>query len=276
MIARILDLPDEVKSNYGLSSLYTVLCASAPCPLHLKKGINELVVRQGGRKVYSEYCAATESFLANCLLPRDYDEKPERLASYGKNHRANDVIIYDFEEERICPTGEVGTILEYGLGSIAFRYVGAGDQETMACFKVVDGREYFDQGLLGYVDEDDFIYLAGRKKEMIISGGVNVYPNEIENVISRHPKVDDVAVIPVPDTDLGEVAGAVVLLKEGETAEEQEIKEFCKREGLYGLKIPRVVDYVKEGDIHRGPEGKLLKRYILPKYWEDKGYERRG
>ena len=107
---------------------------------------------------------------------------------------------------------------------------------------------------------------------MIITGGVNVFPNEIEHVIKRHPKVFDVAVIRAPDPDLGEIPAAVIQLKEGETLEADEVLKFCKDEGLYGFKIPKIVDFQKE--LPRQLSGKIIKRTIEEPYWE--GVESHG
>jgi long-chain acyl-CoA synthetase len=124
------------------------------------------------------------------------------------------------------------------------------------------------------MDEDDFLYLTGRAKEMIISGGVNILPNELEEIIVKHPKVLDVGVIRAPDKDLGEVPAAVVQLKEGESSTEEEIIEYCKKEGLYGYKVPRIIEFVEE--LPRHIDGKLIKRDLERKYWEEKGIKRRG
>ena len=124
------------------------------------------------------------------------------------------------------------------------------------------------------MDEDGFSYLTGRKKDLIIPGGVNIYTDEVEAVILKNPKVADVAVIAIPDKDLGEAVGAVVQLEDGEKATEEEVIEGCKKGGLYGYKIPKKVDFWKE--LPRNPEGKMVKREIEKKYWEDKGIKRRG
>ena len=121
------------------------------------------------------------------------------------------------------------------------------------------------------MDEDGFLYLTSRIKEMIISGGVNLFPNEIETVIKRHPAVLDVAVVRAPDKDLGEVPAAVIELKEHQQATRKEIIEHCKTEGLYGFKLPKIVDF---GELPRNLAGKLPKKQLEEKYW--KGVARHG
>jgi long-chain acyl-CoA synthetase len=107
---------------------------------------------------------------------------------------------------------------------------------------------------------------------MIISGGVNIFPNEIEEVIKRHPKVLDVAVVRAPDKDLGEVPAAVIQLKEGEQVTSAEIMEHCKQAGLYGFKLPKIVDFVEQ--LPRNLAGKLPKKQLEEEYWQ--GLERHG
>ena len=117
------------------------------------------------------------------------------------------------------------------------------------------------------MDEDGFYYLVDRKFDMIISGGENIYPAEIEAVLFRHPKMVECAVIGVPDDDWGESVKAVVLQKEGETADEQEIIDYC-RESLAGYKIPRSVEFTDE--LPKTDTGKILKKIIKAPYWKDR------
>jgi long-chain acyl-CoA synthetase len=122
------------------------------------------------------------------------------------------------------------------------------------------------------MDEDGFLYLTGREKEMIITGGVNIFPNEIETAIKRHAKVLDVAVIRYPDKVLGEVPAAIVQPKDGAILESGEIVEFCREQKLMGYKIPKFVEIVPA--LPRHIDGKMRKKEIEDKYWE--GIERRG
>ena len=140
-------------------------------------------------------------------------------------------------------------------------------KKTEEAFLDVEGKTWYDDGLIGYVDADDFLYLTSRAKEMIISGGVNVFPNEIEEVIKKHPAVFDAAVVRAPDPGLGEVAADFIQLQAGQKAPSlEEIVKFCKDQGLYGFKLPRQVYFEKE--LPRQLSGKLIKRDLEEKLWQ--------
>ncbi len=157
------------------------------------------------------------------------------------------------------------------LTTISLKY--AGSQEKLdAAFETIDGKKWFDDGLQGYMDEDGFLYLTGRIKEMIISGGVNIFPLEIEATIMRNPKVLDVGVVRYPDRELGEVPAAVIQLRSGEQSNSDDILRFCREEGLAGMKVPKVVEFVNE--LPRHIDGKMIKRELEDKYWQ--GIEKRG
>ncbi len=271
ILQRVLALPEETKSRYDLSSMRSILCAAAPCPPEVKQATNELFMRQGAPgPVFGEYYGSAETAIITVLLPGDYQEKPKRIGSVGKA-RCGDLRIYMEEEGRWAEPGEVGKVMGRTASTLALRYPGSEDR-LHESIRIIDGEEWYDDGLLGYLDEDGFLYLTGRVKEMIISGGVNIYPLEIEEVILRHPAVFDVAVVRLPHPDLGEVPIACVQLHEGMEATEEEILEFCKKEGLYGYKVPAKVDFFEE--LPRHIDGKIIKRELEDKYWQ--GMERRG
>jgi long-chain acyl-CoA synthetase len=150
--------------------------------------------------------------------------------------------------------------------TVSLRYPGS-EHRLHESIRIIDGSEWFDDGLLGYLDEDGFLYLTGREKEMIISGGVNIYPLEIEQVILRHPAVFDVAVVRLPHPDLGEVPIACVQRHGGAKATEEEIISFCKEENLYGYKLPAKVEFFSE--LPRHIDGKIIKRELEERYWEE-------
>ena len=265
MLERILALPEDVKSKYNLSSMRTMICAAAPCPPKVKREINELFRRQGAPDdVFHEYYGASETGLISILASEDYQENPKRYDSVGKL-RAAECRIYDDEAGAWAPAGKEGRVLLRSPMALALDYVGLSEEKMKESFLEVDGKLWYDDGLVGYVDEDDFLYLTSRTKEMIISGGVNLFPNEIEYVIKQHPAVLDVAVVRAPDKDLGEVPAAVIQLKEGEQVTREEIIEHCKKEGLYGFKLPKIVDF---GELPRNLAGKLPKKQLEEKYWE--------
>ena len=136
-------------------------------------------------------------------------------------------------------------------------------EKTKGSFVDIEGEMFFNEGEVAYLDDEGFCYVVDRKKDMIISGGVNIYPAEIEEVLHSHASVSDVAVIGVPDDEYGESVKAVIVLKEGKSATEEEIIQYCN-ERLAGYKRPRSVDFASE--IPRDPDGKLFKSLLREKY----------
>lgn len=271
ILQRVLALPEEVKGQYDLASMRSLICAAAPCPPEVKREINELFLRQGAPgPVFNEYYGSAETAVVTILLPGDYRENPRRIESVGKA-RGGDLRIWLQEEGRWAAPGEVGRVMCRTAPTLSLRYPGS-EERLHESLRLIEGEEWYDDGLLGYLDEDGFLYLTGREKEMIICGGVNVYPLEIEEVILRHPAVFDVAVVRLPHPDLGEVPIACVQLHEGREATEEEILSFCKGEGLYGYKVPARVEFFSE--LPRHIDGKIIKRELEERYWKD--VERRG
>lgn len=271
MLEKILSLPEEVKNSFNLSSMHTLICAAAPATPELKMATNEYFRSRGCRKnVFTEFYGSSETGAASVLLPADYEEKPKRYESVGKIRCALTGVL-DKETNTWCPPGKEGSIMTRSLTTLNLNYVGSTEQVSKA-FSMVDGVAWFDDGLRGRMDEDGFLYLTGREKEMIITGGVNIFPNEIETAIKRNVKVLDVAVIRYPDKVLGEVPAAIVQPKEGQYISTEEIIEFCRNERLIGFKIPKFVEIVTS--LPRHIDGKMRKKEIEDKYWE--GIERRG
>lgn len=265
MLERVLALPAEVLSKYNLSSMNSLICAAAPCPPKVKREINALFRRQGNRKdVFMEYYGASETGLVSVLVPQDYQQDDNRYNSVGKT-RAAQCRIYDAEQEAWAENGKEGKVLIRSPMSLGLQYKGD-KAKTEEAFKIIEGVTWYDDGLIGYMDKDDFLYLTSRAKEMIICGGVNLFPNEIENVIKSHPSVFDVAVIRAPDEDLGEIPAAIIQLMPGEELSEEAVLKFCKEAGLYGFKIPKIIEFTKE--LPRQLSGKLIKRQLEEKYWE--------
>ena len=265
MLERILKLPEDVLGKYNLSTMRSIICAAAPCPPHVKQEINALFKRQGAPKdVFHEYYAASETGLVTILEPEDYKNNPERYKSVGKV-RGCDCRIWDADAEQWAAPGKEGKVIMRTPTVYGLEYAGVSEEEMRKNFLEIEGQLWYDDGLIGYLDADDYLYLTSRVKEMIICGGVNLFPNEIENIIKQYSKVADVAVVRGPDKDLGEVPFAVVQLKEGETSTEEEIIEHCKLLGLYGFKLPRLVEF---GDLPRNLAGKLPKKDLEARYWE--------
>jgi long-chain acyl-CoA synthetase len=271
ILQRILALPDEIKERYDLSAMRAIICAAAPCPPQVKKDINELFMRQGAPgPVFGEYYGSAETAIVTVLLPKDYTENPDRINSVGKG-RCGDLKIYMEDESRWGKAGEVGNIMCRTASTLSLRYPGS-EERLHESIRIIDGEEWYDDGLLGYLDEGGFLYLTGRVKEMIICAGVNVYPMEIEDVVMRHEAVFDVAVVRLPHPDLGEVPIACVQLHEGSEITEEELLAFCKEEGLHGYKLPAKVELLEQ--LPRHIDGKILKRELEARYWE--GIDHKG
>jgi long-chain acyl-CoA synthetase len=250
MFFRILALPDELRRRYDLSSVRKILHAAAPCPIAVKQRIME-VFPPG---TVWEFYGASEGG-GTRIGP---DEWLRRPGSVGKPWPGLAVKVLG-DDGRECAPREIGTIYLSLAPGASFSYSGA-DEKTRAAFH----GDFFTVGDMGYLDEDGYLYIADRKIDMIISGGANVYPAEVEQALYRHPKVLDVAVIGVPDDEMGESVKAIVELRPRERATTQELIDFCRRD-LAHYKCPKTVDFVAE--LPREPQGKVLKRELRERYW---------
>jgi long-chain acyl-CoA synthetase len=255
MFSRLLKLPVEVRTKYDLSSLECVIHAAAPCPVPVKEQIIEWF-----GPVVVEYYGATE---ANGFT---YCTSEEWLAHKGTVGKAilGELVILD-DDNHPVPTGQPGTV--WFKGATSFEYYNAPEKTKENRI----GDDTSTVGDVGYVDDDGFLYLTDRKTYMIISGGVNIYPQETENLLITHPKVMDAAVLGVPNEDLGEEVKAVVQPIDGVAGGpelERELIAFC-RENLAHYKCPRTIDF--EAELPRLPTGKLYKRLLRDRYWEGHG-----
>jgi long-chain acyl-CoA synthetase len=255
MFSRMLKLPEEIRARADVSSLEIAIHAAAPCPVQVK----EAMIDWWGPIIY-EYYGATEGLgFTGCTTE-------EWLAHKGTVGRVllGELHILD-EEGNPPPKGEPGEV--WFKTASAFEYFNDPDKTAEATS--ADG-SMTTVGDVGYVDDDGYLYLTDRATFMIISGGVNVYPQECENLLITHPKVADAAVFGVPNVDLGEEVKAVVqAMPEIETgaALEAELIAFC-HEHLARQKCPRSVDF--EEQLPRLPTGKLYKRHLRDRYWGDK------
>ena len=238
---RILDLPEDVRSGYDLSSLKIVVHAAAPCPVPLKRAFMDFI---GSERVW-EYFGASEGG-GTVISPQEWLEHP---GSVGKPFPGNEFEILD-DDGNPLPVGEVGTIYTRPAAS-SFEY--HNDPEKTASSH---RGEWFTVGDAGYLDDDGYLYLADRKSDMVISGGVNIYPREIEDTLHQHPDVVDCTVLGVPDDQWGEILYAVVQARSDSTLDADDVIAFC-REKLADYKRPRVVEFVDE--LPRDPNGKVRK-----------------
>ncbi len=247
---RLLQLPADVRERYDTSSLRQVLHAGAPCPVDVKHRMLEW----WGPVIY-EYYGASEGG-GTLVKPREWLERP---GTVGRAWEGAEVVIYDDDGKRLDP-GEVGNV--YMKLSADFEY-GGDSAKTRA--NRIEG--FFTVGDMGYLDKDGYLFLSDRKIDMIISGGVNIYPAEIEGVLLRHSAVGDVAVFGIPDADWGEQVKAVVERVPGHQTGDalaDELLEHCRAQ-LAKYKCPRSIDFVDA--LPRDPNGKLYKRKLRDPYW---------
>jgi acyl-CoA synthetase (AMP-forming)/AMP-acid ligase II len=246
---RMLKLPEAVRSRYDLSSVKLALHAAAPCPAEVK----EQMLDWWG-PVIEEYYGASEGGFT-CASAQEWRERP---GTVGQSRLGPIHILDDSGTE--LPIGEIGTIFFEGSTSFSFH------KEPGKTREHVDPRGWSAPGDLGYIDADGYLFLADRKSNMIISGGVNIYPQEAENVLALHPDVSDVAVIGIPHPDFGEEVKGVVV-PAGPLADAADLEArliaYC-RERLAHFKCPRSIDFVD--DLPRLPTGKLRKRELIERY----------
>ena len=231
----IAELEHENFSQYDLSSLRTGIMAGAPCPAPLMKRVIEEMHCQEILIGYGE----TEASPLTHLTTRD-DSFERRINSVGHNLPHQEVKIINTETGATVPLGEIGEICFRGYHIMRGYY---GQPEKTA--ETVDESGWLFSGDLGTMDENGYVQITGRRKEMIIRGGENIYPREIEDYIFTHPKVAEVAVFGVPDDFYGEQVAAWIELHSGESASEEEIREFCKEE-IAHFKIPKYIQFVDE------------------------------
>ncbi len=258
MFIRMLKLPEDVRTKYDVSSLECVIHAAAPCPVPVKQQMIEWF-----GPVIREYYAGSEG---NGFV---YCDSQSWLAHPGTvGSPINCVVHIVGEDGNDVPQGESGTV--YFEGGAEFEY--HNDPEKTKSSRHPKG--WSTLGDVGYLDADGFLYLTDRKAYMIISGGVNIYPQEAENVLVTHPKVVDVAVFGVPNDDFGEEVKAVVQPVEmpaddaAAAALASELIQFCRTE-LADVKCPRSIDF--RAELPRHPTGKLYKRLLKDEYWEAAG-----
>jgi acyl-CoA synthetase (AMP-forming)/AMP-acid ligase II len=254
MFIRLLRLPAEVRARYDLSSLEVIVHGAAPCPVPVKRAMIEWL-----GPIIVEYYGATEANGFTWCDSRDWLEHP------GTVGRAlvGSVEIRD-DDRQLCPVGVDGTVWFRG----ATNFVYFDDPAKTSDTRFTDGGDVLSTvGDVGHLDAAGYLYLTDRKSYMIISGGVNIYPQETENLLAAHPAVADVAVIGVPNADLGEEVKAVVQAADPAAATPElaaDLIAYC-REQLAHYKCPRSIDFVAE--LPRLPTGKLYKRLLRDRYW---------
>lgn len=254
MFTRLLKLPEAVRRRYDISSLRHVTHGAAPCPRHVK----EAIIAWWGPIIYEQY-GSLEIGLVTGATSEEWLAHP---GTVGRPLPGVELRILDDDGAEV-PIGETGEVYSRIADQPDFVYEGRPEAKA----EVV--REGFvTAGDVGYVDADGFLYLCDRKKDMVISGGVNIYPAEIEECLLTLPGVRDVAVFGIPDDEYGESLAAAVEL-DGVTSVSAEDVRAHVRSNLAGFKTPRVVEFLAE--IPRLDSGKILKRKLREAYWADAG-----
>ncbi|OMB96914.1 acyl-CoA synthetase [Mycobacterium colombiense] len=252
MFVRMLKLPAAIRERYDVSSLRCVIHAAAPCPVDVKHRMMEWF-----GPIIHEYYGGTEGFAGTTIGPQDWLAHP---GSVGIPTAPVHVLGEDGHE---LPIGESGEL--YFEGGPDFEYF----KDPAKTASVYNDRGWRSLGDMGYVDRDGFLYLTDRSTFMIVSGGVNIYPQEAENLLVMHPKLVDAAVFGVPNDEFGEEVKAVVQPADGVVPGPElaaELVEYC-RAHLAGYKCPRTVEF---GTLPRDPNGKLYKRRIRDRYWQER------
>ncbi|UCG36992.1 MAG: AMP-binding protein [Candidatus Bathyarchaeota archaeon] len=248
----ILSVPDDLMKSYDLSSMRSFLCSSAPVRSKIKKGILKCFP---DTKLYEAY-GSTEAGLVTILRPEDQLRK---LGSMGRECLGTDIIkLLDGDGNEVA-VGEVGEL--YSSGPMMFDEYYKMPEKTKESFR----GNLFTARDMAKRDEEGYYYIVDRKDNMIITGGEHVYPSEIEEIISKHPKVSNVAVIGLPDDKWGEAVKAIVILNDGVNAGEEEIIEWC-RGRMAGFKKPKSVDFISASEMPRTTTGKILHRKLRERY----------
>lgn len=258
-MSRLLALPEEVRDSFDGSSLEVVYHTAAPCPPSVK----HQMIDWWGPVINELYGASEGGFgMSTTVTSEEWLQRP---GTVGKPTAISEVFIAD-EDGNGLPPGEVGTVYLRSLLGLDFEY--HGDPAKTASAHHADGG--YTAGDMGYLDDDGYLFLTDRKIDMIVSGGVNIYPAEIEACLITHPAVADTAVIGVPNDEFGEEVKGLVQATDGVDADDQlaaELQRHC-REHLAGFKVPRTIDFM---ELPRTPTGKLSKKLLRAPYWDGTG-----
>ena len=254
MFVRLLKLPEDVRARYDVSSLEFVIHAAAPCPPDVKQAMIDW-----WGPVINEYYGSTEASITTFCTSEDSLSHP---GTVGRVMEDCELRVFH-EDGSPCKPGEIGDIYTKRLTMTDFTYQNRGaEREDM------EHEGLLTAGDIGYLDEDGYLFLCDRRKDMVISGGVNIYPAEIESVLVLHPDVADCAVFGIPDDEFGESVMAVVQPRPGSENNSDALKVFL-RERIAGLKVPRRIEF--QNDLPREDSGKIFKRKLREPYWENAG-----
>ena len=248
---RLLGLPDDVRAKYDVSSLRHMVHAAAPCPIPVKQAMLDW-----WGPVIDEYYAASEGG-GTTVFAEEWLEHP---GTVGRAWPTSEIVILDDDDNEL-PAREIGTVYMQLMADFEYK----GDDAKTKANRI---ENFFTVGDVGYLDEDGWLFLSDRKNDMIISGGANIYPAEIEGELINHPAIQDVAVFGIPNADWGEEIKAVVELHEGYEPSDELTEEILAWAGtrMGKFKLPKSIDYAEA--LPREPNGKLIKRKLRDPYWE--------
>jgi len=250
LLKRLVDLPAAVRARYDVGSMRSIIVAAAPCPMRVK----EEILAWFGPVLY-EFYGSTELGMNTVLDPRDMLRKPH---SCGRAAPGVELAVLD-DGGRPLPAGQPGELHVRRYEGMFEEYY----KNAAATLETTRG-EWLSVGDVAWIDDEGFVFICDRKRDMIISGGVNIYPAEIEDVLHRHPGVEDVAVFGVPDPEWGERVHAAVQPRAGAALTASDVIAFCRRH-LADYKAPRDVSF--HDDFPRDTAGKLVKRLLREPYW---------
>jgi long-chain acyl-CoA synthetase len=251
MFIRLLKLPETIRNRYDLSSLDFIVHGAAPCPPDVKRSMIDWF-----GPVVNEYYGSTESGVIVVCNSQDSLAKP---GTVGKVVPEADVRILDGDGNP-APVGELGEVYSR-FGDRDFTYNNKPEARS-----AIDVDGYITSGDMGYFDEDGYLYVVDRAKDMVISGGVNIYPAEIEAVLHTFSGIKDCAVFGIPDEEFGESVMAVLEPEEGMELSDDEVRAYL-RQHLAGFKVPKIIE--TGHDLPREDSGKIFKRRLRARYWEN-------
>ena len=256
MFHRLLHLDQSVKDKYDISSLQLIIHGAAPCPVHVKKAMINWV-----GPILLEYYAATEGGGGFLIGSEEWLKKPGSVGCPGPEF---DNKILDDEGKEVTQ-GKVGTIYMRAPETGRFQYY-KDESKTSSSYR----GDYFTLGDMGYFDEDGYLFLTGRTAELIISGGVNIYPQEVDSALMQHPAVHEVCTIGVPNDEWGEEVKSVIQLTSDITPSQQLVDDLMTfaKQNIAGYKCPRSIDFADE--LPRLPTGKIQRRLVREPYWADR------
>lgn len=250
LLKRLVDLPAAMRARHDVSSMRSIVVAAAPCPMRVK----EEILAWFGPVLY-EFYGSTELGVNTVLGPHDMLRKPH---SCGRAAPGVELAVLD-DDGRPLPPGQPGELhVRRSAGMFDGYY-----KNARATAETARG-DWLSVGDVAWIDAEGFVHVCDRKRDMIISGGVNVYPAEVEDVLHRHPGVEDAAVFGVPDPEWGERVHAAVQPRAGGALTAAEVIDFCRRH-LADYKTPREVSF--HADFPRDTAGKLVKRLLREPYW---------